>query len=260
MAESLIYSEWLFQQAYDRAVKWYDYWPIWVMSALAVSAVAFALWYFGQNNRAAYLVADILFALAIAVVVIGLIVLAALIGGGLHTWKGKTLFGLLGLWHAVLQILVPFLLVKRGTWLSFLLALVSIFVFGFFGSVFVRYHSRWLALVWVVYGVWLLYLPLISTRPPWIPQDKWPLLGLVVSGAVGLLMTCVSLGWYFAVSLTYQGHNNEAGGAARIEEFKEFMRIRITPQGLTAYVIGFDHPQTEGHLLKPKLLDMFHLR
>lgn len=73
-------------------------------------------------------------------------------------------------------------------------------------------------------------------------------------------MSCIWLGWYLAVSLEFNGHYSEAGGAARIEEYKEFMRIRLTKDGLTVYVIGVDKPLTEGKHLKPKIIDVFELK
>jgi hypothetical protein len=72
-----------------------------------------------------------------------------------------------------------------------------------------------------------------------------------------MLMTCVWFGWYLAVSLAFQGHNNEAGGAARIEAFKQFIRFRLTENELTGYVIGVDKPQTNGSALTPKIIDVF---
>jgi hypothetical protein len=49
-----------------------------------------------------------------------------------------------------------------------------------------------------------------------------------------------------AVALLFNGHNNEAGGAARLQGYKQFMRIRLRQDDLTAYVIGFDKAQPEG--------------
>jgi hypothetical protein len=82
----------------------------------------------------------------------------------------------------------------------------------------------------------------------------------VVAVLLGGLMSCVSLGWYFAVSLAFNGHNDQAGGAARIERFKEFMRVRLTAHSLTAYVIGFDEPKMLGHELRPRVIDVFELK
>jgi hypothetical protein len=59
-------------------------------------------------------------------------------------------------------------------------------------------------------------------------------------------MSCVWFGWYLAVALLFNGHNNEAGGAARLQGYKQFMRIRLRQDDLTAYVIGFDKAQPEG--------------
>lgn len=83
---------------------------------------------------------------------------------------------------------------------------------------------------------------------------------MLVAVLLGALMSCVTLGWYFAVSLAFNGHNEQAGGAARIERFKEFMRIRLTASGLTAYVIGIDKPEMNGKNLRPRIIDVFDLK
>jgi hypothetical protein len=64
-----------------------------------------------------------------------------------------------------------------------------------------------------------------------------------------------------AVALAFDAHNNEAGGAARIEGFKEFIRFRINRDGLTGYVIGVDEPKADGGegKLHPKVIDVFRI-
>ena len=68
----------------------------------------------------------------------------------------------------------------------------------------------------------------------------------------------------------FNGHNNEVGGTARIEEFKQFIRFRLTKEGLTGFVIAVDDVsmidkddgkgrKMDGSDLKPKLIDVFHL-
>lgn len=74
------------------------------------------------------------------------------------------------------------------------------------------------------------------------------------------MWACVCFGLYLGVALSFHGHNNEAGGAARIERFKEFVRIRLTPTSLTAFVIAVDDPQRHGARLRPRLVDVFTLR
>jgi hypothetical protein len=57
----------------------------------------------------------------------------------------------------------------------------------------------------------------------------------------------------------YATNNNESGGAARIEGYKEFVRVRLTKETLTAYVIAIDEPATDGEKLAPRIVDTFTL-
>jgi hypothetical protein len=156
-----------------------------------------------------------------------------------------------------------------------------------------RNRRRLLALVWVLYGALMLALPSLTAwfwsllfddqdvagrlvgagGPSWIFKpvfaEGWKgwwgpvLLELVpplAAGAVGAVIACVWVGWYLAVCFAFNGHNNEVGGAARIERFKQFIRFRLTEDGLTGYVIGIDDPRQQGRNLRPRIVDVFHLR
>jgi hypothetical protein len=114
--------------------------------------------------------------------------------------------------------------------------------------------------VWLAQGALLLWLPFALRDSEPSSDARVHVLRLLVAALLGGLMSCIWLGWYLAVSLEFNGHYSEAGGAARIEEYKEFMRIRLTKDGLTAYVIGVDKPLTEGKHLKPKIIDLFELK
>jgi hypothetical protein len=70
--------------------------------------------------------------------------------------------------------------------------------------------------------------------------------------------------------LNYQGHNNEVGGAVRIEGYKQFTRFKVTKDYITGYVIGMDRVdmigeqdddgnKVDGKSLDPKLIDVFTL-
>ncbi len=97
--------------------------------------------------------------------------------------------------------------------------------------------------------------------PPWNGLGQWwMLVPIVMASVFGALLSCVWVGWYFAVCLGFNGHNNEAGGAARIESFKQFIRFRLRPNDLTGYVIAIDRPEEDGGKLEPKLIDIFHLK
>jgi hypothetical protein len=82
----------------------------------------------------------------------------------------------------------------------------------------------------------------------------------MVAGGVGAILSCVWLGWYFGVALAFNGHANEAGSTARIEDYKQFIRFRLTNDTLTGYVIGIDHPGQRGKDLKARIVDKFTLR
>jgi hypothetical protein len=94
----------------------------------------------------------------------------------------------------------------------------------------------------------------------------------IFMGLIGAVLSCVWLGWYFATALVFNGHANEAGSTARTEEYKHFIRFRLTKDTLTGYVIAVDFPHAPennskdevakkgGHMLKPRLVDVFTLR
>jgi hypothetical protein len=126
-----------------------------------------------------------------------------------------------------------------------------------------------LTVAWVAYGLLTLALPwlvmeLAGEAGSFFPielRGGWLALWLpLLAGLIGLVMSCVWFGWYLGVCFAFNGHNNEVGGACRIEEFKQFIRFRLTEDGLTGYVIAVDKPQMPGRNLKPKVVDVFHLR
>jgi hypothetical protein len=306
LALSLRYSDWLFDHAAN-AVGQVSRWPARILLALGGIAPVLGLWLFGKNNQPAYLFMDILFMLIVALVTGLLIYAAVAMGGTMLGLKGKLLMGVGGAWHAILHIVFPILLVRRGTWLTVLLAGLAILVFMKWGEKVMKSgRPGRLAVLGFFYGLVMLLLPftvillltwtgmsltlsfLFWPQEPvegftdgWFASYEWwgllkknkgsiyPLvksygwwIALIPSGLAGLvgaLMSCVWFGWYLAISLGFNGHNNEAGGAARIEDYKEFVRIRLTKNSLTAYVIGVDVPEIKGGQLKPKLIDVFTL-
>jgi hypothetical protein len=236
---------------------------------LGVVILFLGIWIFG-TMPAYQLLSDLVFALIVFGAVVGL-PLFAWYGGDLREGRDRSMFLALGLWHAILQLVVPFLLVWVGSWKASLVALGLGFAFIWIGIWLVQRASPWpLLIAWAVHGLaqlsvpWIfrgpLYAELIMVQPfmdrPWLLSL---IMGLIV-GILGMLMTCVWFGWYLVVSLAFQGHNNEAGGAARIEAFKQFIRFRLTKNELTGYVIGIDRPQNDGSTLTPKIIDVFTIR
>jgi hypothetical protein len=86
------------------------------------------------------------------------------------------------------------------------------------------------------------------------------LLPLLAAGALGAALACTNFGWYLAIASLLGAHNNEAGGAARLETHRLLLRIRLHPGGLTAYAIGIDACNADASALRPHLVDVFELR
>jgi hypothetical protein len=293
------------------------YVPVWILIGMAILCAFFGIWMFGRYP-AAYLLSDTIFALVAILVLGGLTVVGAFMGGELQRRPGKLGMGLIGFWHGLLQLSVPLLLIRLGDWISVLLALATVLVVSGLSIPFTSirkpglgawlmklpepYSKVFLTLGFVLYGGWLLSLPLLfhnrgsfAVMDPnsgffyryssFLPQNavdlvanfvRWVatslnltyyapvwwllIISMIAVVVLGFILSMSFLSWYFAVSLAFQGHNNEVGGAARIEKFKHVVRLRITRDDLTAFVIGIDVPKADGHKSEPKLIDVFTLR
>lgn len=290
---SFRYSDWLFDHAANAKIEGFSKVLPRLLLAAAVVIVILGLWLFGRYNQPAYLVADIVFLLIIFGFTLLLILLAICVGGEMLGRKGKALMLFIGLFHALLQLGVPFLLTRKGTWLTLALAAASVIAFKKLGEwVMSAGSARFLAALWFVYGGVILLLPYLTflgLQKLGLRDSFWfwpshPLDGVVgsgefasydwwgsyrswwalapavlLAGVAGAAMSCVWFGWYLAVCLGFNGHNNEAGGAARIENYKEFIRFRLTKDSLTGYVIAVKVPQIDGQKLEPKIIDVFRL-
>lgn len=151
-----------------------------------------------------------------------------------------------------------------------------------------RGNKQTLTVCWIIYGILFLLVPLLVPKilsfwniesrslsqfiESWVGYflnaQIYPNLSYLVFLAVsiglvayfGHWLSRVWFSWYLAVSLAYNGHNNEAGGAARIEGFKHILRIKVEEEKLTVYVIGFDDAEHDLKKLKLKLVDKFTLK
>jgi hypothetical protein len=263
LVASVLHHEVLFKCAYPQPVSNKEYWLIWVLVALAVGVLGAGLVCFGRH-AALYLFSDVVFVCVVLGTALGLVLLAIFVGGAFHGVVGKLGFGLLGAWYALLQLAVPFLLVRMGAWPLWVLTLGIVGLFVWLGNWLVhipRQTRGWMVLTWFLYGTLLLVLPFVwpSDVAAWLSTGAiW--LRLVVGMLFGALMSGVWLGWYLVIALDFNGHPYEAGGAARMEEFKQFIRFRLTQNELTGYVIAIDEPQTDGDRLQPKIIDVFQVR
>lgn len=292
---SMRYSEFLTKKSHRTTIRWHDWALTWALTLSGLLGVAAALWFFGKDSRPAYLVSDLIFILIVEGAFLGLVLLPVYAGGELCQPKravvGEALSvglklrrALFGLWHAVLQILVPFLLARQIMLLAarpmtavglsvitLLLFPVAMWQVGYF-LLKKRLHKA-LVVAWLLYGALMLLASYLVAQwlgepKPFFPieqwQGWWALAPAALAGIIGLVMSCVWFGWYLGVCFAFNGHNNEVGGACRIEEFKQFIRFRLTPTQLTAYVIGIKQPiarlrDDEHPRLKPEIIDVFHL-
>jgi len=296
---SVRYSDWLFEQASKRKVGNRDWVITWGLSLAAVVSMAAGLWLFGKNNLPAYLVSDILFVTVVLATFFLLLYIAFSSGGQFQRGWKKVGMLFIGFFHWLLQLGVALLLIKKGTWLTVAMSLLVVLGFIKVGKYLMGKNQRWrwkLLIAWVVFGgiilglppliyqvlkpYWqqgwaqALFFPHVFQQAPgsfasyeWWGGEWWNSLGpwwilapLAIASVFGALLSCVWVGWYFAVCLGFNGHNNEAGGASRIENFKQFIRFRLRPNDLTGYVIAIDHPSEDGGKLEPKVIDIFHLK
>lgn len=254
---------------------------------IALAVFGSGLWFFGKYNPPALLVSDILF---LAVVILGVVgigwALPFKVAGDLLYTKSKPIqFAgklLIGIWHLILQLLVPYILIRNGNYITWAVAAVLLVLPIPLAQFLLKKDIRiGVAVLWFVYGVVMLTLPwsvawiLNQLNQPLTPvfSNATGWMGLwaaFLAGLAGAIISCLWTGWYFAVCFAYNGHNNEIGGAGRIEEFKQFIRFRLTREGLTGYVIGVDDVSKVGEVdsaghtfdgsdLKVKLIDVFHL-
>ena len=257
-----------------------------VLYLVAVVIVTCGLWFFGQNNLPAYLASDIVFIVVLVAAILGIMALPFKVAGDLLYTKPKPVrvVGkiLIGLWHLILQILVPYILILNGNYYMWILAAILIVLPIPLAQLLLRKDNRiGLTVLWIAYGSVMLTLPWITQcilallHKDYVlvfanPTGWKAIAPSIVAGIIGAIICCLWTGWYFAVCFAFNGHNNEVGGTARIEEFKQFIRFRLTKEGLTGFVIAVDDVsmidkddgkgrKMDGSDLKPKLIDVFHL-
>lgn len=252
----------------------------------ALTVFGSCLWFFGKYNHPALLISDSLLVAVIIGSVVGVMLLPFLVAGDLlYTKKRPIRFAgklLIGIWHTILQLLVPYILIRNGNYFTWIVAAVLLVLPIPLAQFLAKRNKGVLvSLAWLAYGVvmltlpwtvaWILSLLGLSSTPVFSDiTGWWGLVPSILAGLVGAIISCLWTGWYFAVCFLFNGHNNEVGGAARIEEFKQFIRFRLTSEGLTGYVIAVDDVtkvgeiQPNGHVvdgsdLNFKLIDVFHL-
>jgi hypothetical protein len=249
--------------------------PQWSFVIFAIVSVAYGLWSFG-NAKLSVMVNEAFFVLLTASLIGGLYLLAASVGAQLQTNQaGRRLFGGMGHWHWILQLLVPLLLTLYGTWWSILLTLVALAAANYLLNRYVQALTtrdlderrdevaRKILRAWLGIGTIALLIGL-GSRLIGGAEEVTSLRLFLLAPALGALFGCAWLGWYLVAAALFNGHNNEAGGGSLSANYRHLVRIRLTPETLTAYVIGIDTPMDLAQVAPDerrfRLVDVFTIR
>lgn len=265
-----LYDESMLRQARRRGLEVEDHVHLWALWGFTALTLLLGLTRYGVDSLAV-VTTDLAFLLVVIAGSLGLVYFAVSVGGHLAGGLGKVGFGLFGVLHGALQLAAPVLMAIKlppalalgfGAATVVFAALVGRFLpLRSLAGAGTRSQRRRLGVLLLGIGLaWiglLIFLTEYLRVPKPVTVDAWNLLAALLLGAV---LACVSLGWYLSVSLCFDGHNGEAGGGARIERYKQFIRFRVTEGSLTGYVIGFDEPRERYEELEPKLIDVFELR
>jgi hypothetical protein len=242
------------KQAKSRPLTQADSVPRWIVLVFGMANAVFGLLAYGVNSAAAF--ASDCAAMA-AVFMLG----AAPIFAGAMQGVGRGLvpklgYAALGLWFGALQLAIPLLLALQGSALSTCAALLwPLACAGLALPLQRRVRSAWPLLgLWLLAGLGAVALALWLGHPAPVSGSRF-LLAFFSGG----IFSCIWFGWYLAVSLGFNAHNNEAGGAARLDAYRHFIRFKLEPDRLTGYVIGFDRPEEEDAALKVRLIERFEL-
>ncbi|ADJ28233.1 hypothetical protein [Nitrosococcus watsonii] len=262
------YDNLLFERAKSHQIIKGDYTPLWILMLFAAVSACHGLWHYGRYP-VAVVFADILTILTLLLTLGGLIFFAVVAGGSLHERAGKLWFAALGCWHAVLQISVPVLLVIYSSWITIFIVVSSVILATLLTAWMMTRDSlmnenrlqqeklgRQLLIIWLLVGVSAM---LIASWGGEAVEVTWS--RLAAAFLVGGILSCVWFGWYLVVALAFNGHNNEAGGGARTQTYRHFIRFKLTPKKLTGYVIGIDQPvesfPKDKEMPKFRLVDVF---
>jgi hypothetical protein len=240
-----------------------------VLALLVVAIVAFLVhpflahaWWDAINPVAPASVAVFTFgAMVIAVVV----VLGGVAARDQRTGARKLVFLPLAIVHAVVELAPPGIAVLSRSWLAFAVYVAgAIAVSAIVRTLLVRGVER--VSRFALIALWLAPAIAFAGLVRWDALDLFAPWSLALTGVIaGLAMihAMVQLPLFLLVALAFGGHINEVAGTTRITKFKQWIRLAVTPAGVTAYVIGIDamverDTKTEASTASvPRIVDTF---
>jgi len=237
------------------------YLPSWILVIAAVALPALTGQMVALPSAAA-----LLFQLTFVWLVVGLaaalVVFGGRSGGMLARPGGRLGFYAFGAMHALIQLTLPFVVVRLGLGdtAALFLALAVGGAAALLGRWLLCRGARWALLaLWLAH--WAAIVAILAVGAGGVAAVPGSTLGwaefLVVAGLFGAVLGCLEYGWYLAVAVAHDGHENETGAAARIERFRQFIRFRLEPQRLTGFVIAVDEPTDDPAAVRPRVVDVF---
>ncbi|HEX3482174.1 MAG TPA: metallophosphoesterase [Kofleriaceae bacterium] len=186
--------------------------------------------------------------------VIALVLFASLRGAADLPGRLSTIgFGVLGLAHAAMQLVLPYLLISRG-WLVAAVTIAAMLVaFAPLGkAMYRRAPAVLVTALWLIQGLGAIA---VLHWGPWgeVSQGGWS--STLLAWLVGGFVVPMQFGFYLLTCGGWSGHNNEAGITARATACKQWIRFHVTRDALTGYVIGIDDPTARRPM--PRLIDRF---
>lgn len=203
--------------------------------------------------------------LAIVVFAVGTSLGLGVVGGLGQGALGRLGFLVLGAGHGLVQTATP-LVVARVALVRWWLApamLVVLALGAALGRRAMTAGARALTLGGLAVVTWVAAIAVVLVGAdgaavyPAHTGDLPLLLG--VAALVAIIASLIHLGWYLAIAAAGGGHANEVGGAARLDDYRSFIRFRLTPERLTGYVIACDRPSLDPDALAPYVVDVFEV-
>lgn len=269
-----MYAEWVGRQVRHHgadAARYY-YWVVGGLSCLAVAAPMATL--FGARAQpAGDLMTDLLAMLVIIVFGGGAVIAGWTAGSELHGRAGSAGIAAIAAFHVIVQLAIPLLVAcmtpARGL-AAVAIAAIAVLAAAPAARALLRADQR-LALLAMFVGLAAVVAALpaydfvrMLNQPGgaslWSETLAMGLVRMIAACVFAFTIAPVWLGWYLAVALAFNAHNNEAAGAVRIEAFKQIIRFRVDKDSITGYVIAIDRPQQVWQRLTPRLVDVFTVR
>jgi hypothetical protein len=192
------------------------------------------------------------------------VVLAAVVGFGwvLPVYVGaptkrgvgeKATSALWGLVHGAMQLVLAVAITRSLTSPGGWLALVALTIAPIAVALRPAMPRGVLVALWIGQAVVaLLLVRACHGAEPWLPASGWERAGAFGAAiVVGMVVGCSQFGLYLLVAAAWNGHNNEAGSAARIDTFQQLIRFRVTEHELRGYVIALVHDDKRPEAIGP---------